>query len=164
MCKIFADDTSSFSRVNDKNNSNFQLNSDLAKIRKWAFQRKVPFNPDPNKQATEAEVCFSNKRDKGNYPLLHFNSTDFQLADSQKHLGLILDSNLNFNEHVDSKITKCNEIISLIKKLPQTFSRTSSTQKQKQAFRTKTKAFELSLFSHCTKEWGNLSVELRNIH
>ena len=115
MCKIFADDTSSFSKVNDKNNSNFQLNSDLAKIRKWAFQWKVPFNPDPNKQATEAEVCFSNKRDKGNYPLLHFNSTDFQLADSQKHLGLILGSNLNFNEHVDSKTTKCNEIIGLIK-------------------------------------------------
>ena len=38
MCKIFADDTSLFSTVIDKNNSNSQLNSDLAKISKWAFQ------------------------------------------------------------------------------------------------------------------------------
>ena len=38
MCKIFADDTSLFSKVIDKNNSNSQLNSDLAKISKWAFQ------------------------------------------------------------------------------------------------------------------------------
>ena len=38
MRKIFADDTSFFSKVNDKGNSNFQLNSDLAKISKWAFQ------------------------------------------------------------------------------------------------------------------------------
>ena len=49
MCKIFADDTSLFSKVIDKNNSNSQLNSDLAKISKWAFQWKMSFNPYPNK-------------------------------------------------------------------------------------------------------------------
>ena len=89
MCKIFADDTSLFSKVNDKSNSNSQLNSDLAKISKWAFQWKTSFNPDPNKQAIE--MCFSNKRHKGNY------STNVQVADSQKHLGLVLDTKLNFN-------------------------------------------------------------------
>ena len=62
MCKIFADDTSLFSEVNDKSNSNTQLNTDLAKISKWVFQWKMSFNPDPNKQAIE--VCFSNKRGK----------------------------------------------------------------------------------------------------
>ena len=40
MCKIFADDTSLFSKVNDKSNSNTQLNFDLVKINKWAFQLK----------------------------------------------------------------------------------------------------------------------------
>ena len=100
MCKIFADETPLFSKVIDKNNSNAQLNSDLAKIGKWVFQWKMSFNPDPNKQAIE--VCFSNKRDKENYPPLKFNSTDVQIAESQKHLGLILDSKLNFNEHSES--------------------------------------------------------------
>ena len=75
-----------------KNNSNSQLNSHLLKISKWAFQWKMSFNPDPNKQAIE--VCFSNKCDKENYPSLQFNNTDGQIADSQKHLGLILDSEL----------------------------------------------------------------------
>ena len=87
MCKIFAGDASLFSKVNGKNNSNTQLNSDLAKIRKWAFQWKMSFNHDPNKQAIE--VCFSNKRDKGNYPPLQFHSTNVQVVDSQKHLGLV---------------------------------------------------------------------------
>ena len=32
MCKIFADGTSLFSKVNVKSNSNTQLNNDLAKI------------------------------------------------------------------------------------------------------------------------------------
>ena len=112
MCKIFADDTSLFSKVNDKSNSNTQLNSDLAKVSKWAFQWKMSFNPDPNKQAIE--VCFSDKRDKGNYPPLHFNNTKVQVADNQEHLGLALGSKLNFNEHIEGKITKCNKMISLI--------------------------------------------------
>ena len=64
MCKIFADDTSLFWEMNDKSNSNAQLNSDLAKISKWVFQWKMSFNPDPNKQGIE--VCFSNKRNKEN--------------------------------------------------------------------------------------------------
>ena len=82
----------------------------------------MSFNPDPRKQAIE--VCISNKRDKGNLnPLFDFNSTNVQVADSQKQLGLVLDSKLNFNEHIDSKITKCNKIIGLIKKLSQILSR-----------------------------------------
>ena len=46
---------------------------------------------------------------------MQFNSSDVQIADSHKHLGLILDPKLNFNEHIESKITKCNKIIGLIK-------------------------------------------------
>ena len=61
------------------------------------------------------EAFFSNKRDKRNYPLLHFNITNVKVADGQKHLGLVLDSKLNFNEHIQSKITKCNKIIGLMK-------------------------------------------------
>ena len=44
MRKIFAGDTSSFSKVIDKINLNSQLNSYLAKINKWAFQWKISFN------------------------------------------------------------------------------------------------------------------------
>ena len=36
---------------------------------------------------------------------------------SVKHLGMLLDSRLNFNEHVQSKTNKCYKIIGLVKKL-----------------------------------------------
>ena len=52
-CKIFADDTSLFSKIENKSYSNFQLNKDLETISKWAFQWKMLFNPDPVKQAIE---------------------------------------------------------------------------------------------------------------
>ena len=83
----------------------------------------MSFKLNPNKQAIEE--CFSNKRDKGNYPPLHFNSTNVQVVDSQKHLCLVLGSKLNFNEHIESKISKCNKIISLVKKLSQILTRKS---------------------------------------
>ena len=53
ICKILADDNSIFSKVHDIDISAKELNSDLEKISNWAFQWKVQFNPDPNKQTNE---------------------------------------------------------------------------------------------------------------
>ena len=51
--KLFADDTSLFSVVQDITLSAKNLNDDLKKINKGAFQWKMSFNPDPSKQAQE---------------------------------------------------------------------------------------------------------------
>ena len=83
----------------------------------------MSFNPGPAKQAIQ--VCFSHKRDKLVYPPLQFNNNDVQSANSQKHLGLVLDSKLDFNEHVNNKINKCNKSIGIMKKLSLTLSRNS---------------------------------------
>ena len=53
MCNSFADDTSLFSNVLDVTKSVIELNADLEKINPWAYQWKIQFNPDPNKQANE---------------------------------------------------------------------------------------------------------------
>ena len=112
-----------FSKVKYETSSNTQFNNDLNKISKWAFQWKVLFNPDPSKQAIE--ICFSHKRENKNYPSLMFNDIKVQLATSQKHLGLILDSRLDSNEYIDYKINKCNKIIGIMKRLLLTLSRKS---------------------------------------
>ena len=65
ICKIFADDTSIFSNVFDKNTSQNTLSNDLSTISEWAFQWKMLLNPDPNKQANE--VYFSRKYNVGAY-------------------------------------------------------------------------------------------------
>ena len=59
MYKIFADDTSLFSKHLDVNKSAIKSNADLEKIKHWAYQWKIQFNPDPNKHANE--VIFSRK-------------------------------------------------------------------------------------------------------
>ena len=47
---FFADDTSLFSIVTNPTLSGFELNSDLKVIENWAYEWKMLFNPDPNKQ------------------------------------------------------------------------------------------------------------------
>ena len=92
-CKIFADDTSLFSLVFNKDISQDELNNDLQKVSDWAFQWKMQFNPDPNKQAQD--VIFSKKPESTNSLPLTFNKTKVRTCQSQKHLGLILDKRLN---------------------------------------------------------------------
>ena len=77
----------------------------------------MQFNPDPNKQANE--FIFSRKTISNNLsnPPIKFNNSDISKCPHQKHLGIALDSKLNFNAHVDQKIEKCNRIISLIRRL-----------------------------------------------
>ena len=69
----------------------------------------MQFNPDPNKQANG--VIFFHKLVSNNmwHPPVKFNNN--------KSLGVVLDSNLNLNTHVDQKIKKCNKMIGLIRRL-----------------------------------------------
>ena len=69
--KLFADDTSLFSIVHNMNTSTTNLNKDLNKIKNWAIQWKINFNPDPSKQAQE--VIFSRKLQKTNHNQVYFN-------------------------------------------------------------------------------------------
>ena len=64
--KLFADDTSLFTIVYDETIAASQLNNDLKIISEWAYQWKMKFNPDKNKQAIQ--VIFSQKKIKPNHP------------------------------------------------------------------------------------------------
>ena len=106
-----------FSKVYDIHKSVSKLNDDLEKISYWAYHWRLQFNPDPNKQANE--VIFSRKTSSNNlsHPPIKFSKIDISGCPHQKHLGIVLDSKLNFNAHADQKIKKCNRIIGLIRRL-----------------------------------------------
>ena len=62
----------------------------------------MKFNPDPNKQAQEDH--FSNRTNKDSSLLITFNNSKVETISLLNHFGLILDEQLNFNQHVESKI------------------------------------------------------------
>ena len=72
------------------------------------------FNPDPAKPANE--VVFSNREDV-NLPNLCFGDNRIRRLNSQKHLGLTLDSKLTFNQNLKEKMGKANNGILMIRKL-----------------------------------------------
>ena len=50
------------------------------------------------------------------HPPIKFNERIITKCNHQKHLGIILHSNLNFDTHIDQKIKKCNKLIGLIRR------------------------------------------------
>ena len=58
--KPFADDTSLFTIVKDKNESANILNDDLQLISNWAYKWKMLFNPDPKKTCPRS-IIFKKK-------------------------------------------------------------------------------------------------------
>ena len=70
--KLFADDTSLFAIVNDKNESANILNNDLKLVSKWAYDWKMLFNPDPSKPAQE--LLFTRKKQIENHPTISLNN------------------------------------------------------------------------------------------
>ena len=77
----------------------------LENISKWDHHWKMSFNPDPTKMAKE--VLFSRKKSKVIHPNLTFIGKDVHSSFFQKHLGLVLDSKLNFDMHLKEKNFHC---------------------------------------------------------
>ena len=75
----------------------------------------MSFNPDPSKQAQEI-IC-SRKTKKEYHPPLAFNKNNVSETNSQKHLGVVLDNRLSFEDHLKVILNKVNKTIGLLRKL-----------------------------------------------
>ena len=75
----------------------------------------MSFNPDPNKQAQEV-VLTGKSKNMYNPPLMFDELKDLQ-STSQKHLGLILDNRLSFEEYLTAMGAKVSRTIVLSRKL-----------------------------------------------
>ena len=93
--------------AHDINTSANELNNDLKKVSK--------VSPDPSKQAQK--VIFSQKLKKVTQLPLVFNNANVSQCESQKHLGIILDSKLTFEDHYKTVLNKTNGTIGLLHKL-----------------------------------------------
>ena len=68
--KLFADDASLFSTIQDITTNTVSLNNDLTKVFEWAGQWKMNFNFDPSKQSQE--LLFSRKNKFKDIPIIEF--------------------------------------------------------------------------------------------
>ena len=113
--KLFADDTSLFTKVEDPNTVANDMNHNWDLISQWAYTWMMSFNPDPQKQAVELK--FSRKKSEIDHPVILFNNMLVKKVHEHKHLGIILDSKLSFSAHIKSAIYKTRKGIGLLKYL-----------------------------------------------
>ena len=84
--KLFADDTSLFTVVQEPKAAAEDMNHDLELISQWAHDWRMSFNPDLQKQAVE--LIFSKKRTEIDHPEIRFNNIPVMRVDEHKHLGI----------------------------------------------------------------------------
>ena len=113
--RIFGDDVSLFHIVEDTLTCFDELQHDLNKIYVWANQWRLRFNPDITKQAVE--VTFSTKTTPPPRPSLMFNNIPIKLVNEHKHLGIILDKQLSFTSHINSKLSIARRGLGIISRL-----------------------------------------------
>ena len=111
--RLFADDSSLFTCVKGVNLTHDKLVKDLQAVTSWAYQWKMVFNPDMSKQAIE--VIFSCKKHKPDHLELNFNRIPIAREPFTKHLGVYLDSRLNFSKHIKEQVLKAMKGVSLLK-------------------------------------------------
>ena len=116
--KMFADDTSLFKVVDDIGRSAHELNADLDKVQIWAWQWKMQFNANKTE-----EVVFSCKKVKPHHPQALLGNDVIDRKSQHKHLGMQLDSELNFQSHVKEAIGKARKGIGMIRYLSRYVSR-----------------------------------------
>ena len=124
--KHFADDTSLFTVVYDVDITANKLNRDLEIISNWAHQWKMKFHPDKNKQAVQ--VIFSQKTEAVAHPPVCVNRFEVVVKAEHKHLGMILDSKVSFQNHVKEAIIKARKGIGIIRFLSKYVSRDALDQ------------------------------------
>ena len=60
----------------------------------------MSFNPDPCKQAQKAILVGNKKKKNTIHPPLFFNNSNISQITFQKHLGIIIDTQLTYEEHL----------------------------------------------------------------
>ena len=73
------------------------------------------FNPDITKQGVE--ILFSNKKKHSQLDPLTFNGIPVKKVSETKHLGMILDSRLSFNSHLDEKLARARQGLGVMKQI-----------------------------------------------
>ena len=106
---IFADDTTLLASGSDPAETSAQLNRDLEKIASWAQTWKVTFNASKSK-----DLIFSNKN-LNNSPPLIFNGQYIDRVNTHKHLGVYLQSNLQWSTQIKESCLKANRKLSVLR-------------------------------------------------
>ena len=110
---MYADDTTLYFNVEDFNETNkvMAINNELEKVNIWLKLNKLTLN-------TEKTKCmFFHKRRKVNHMQFTINNKHIDIVLQFSFLGVLLDENLSWKNHIDMVTNKLSKLIGILHKL-----------------------------------------------
>lgn len=112
---LFADDTKLFSDIRTENNVE-TLQHDLNNLFDWSIEWMLRFHPDKckvlkvhNKWKEKVNYIYIMKKYDGT-------TTTLESVESEKDIGVNIDSHLCFDKHIQTQINKANQIVGIIRR------------------------------------------------
>ena len=107
---LFADDTKIFHQVNSREDA-LSIQKDINALEQWSYKWLLKFNTEKCHVLTLGKL----------YKIQHTHrytlyDDELEHVFEEKDLGVIVDMNLSFEEHMSSKISKANVIMGLIRR------------------------------------------------
>ena len=148
---MYADDTNITAVASNIHNLELILNNELSKLNNWLTSNKLSLNiaktefmliGSRQKLATQTDSSIN----------LDINGNPIKQVKSSKSLGMIIDENLSWNEHINKIAKKASAGIGALKRI-----RHLITEK------TATKIFQALIqpyFDYCSEAWDGISNEL----
>ena len=137
---MYADDTHLTYADNDICSLEASLNQDLLNINNWLLANKLTLN------MTKTEFMLIGSRQKLNslsvLPDLEINGTQFNRVDFTKSLGVLIDENLTWSNHINAISKKNSSGIGSIKRI------------------SRCHGLVQSHFDYCSVVWGNCAKTL----
>ena len=108
---MFADDTKVLNRIQDQNDS-IRLQNDLHRLESWSRKWLLSFHPDKCKVLTLGK----HHNIPHAYPYCLF-GVQLEHIFEEKDLGVIIDADMVFEDHIAAKVKKANAIMGLIRRV-----------------------------------------------
>ena len=104
---LFADDTKFYSKVEDYEDA-VKIQNDLNQLNLWSEKWLLKFHPD---KCVILRLALNTDIEKFNYKL---GLDQLKYVENVKDLGIIMDQELRFRDHIHSKVKKANGVMSTI--------------------------------------------------
>ena len=111
VCKLFVDDCKLYSSIASEADQK-ELQKDTERLCKWSKDWLLGFNIGKCKVVSYGKIEFEREYEMSDN---QNNTHMLETVDSESGLGIMLNTNLKFDEHIDSNVNKVNRIIGLIK-------------------------------------------------
>ena len=131
-------------QLQDKEEAMTRMNQDLLRIRIWCLSNKLLLNPDKAKLVLSGS---SQMTAKVNYFRLSLLGKELELVKAAKDLGVILDTNLTFKEHIVATVSSCMSQLGQVNRVKHVF--------EKNSLIIITNALVFSKFFCCSSVWSN---------